>query len=272
MPELPDVEGFKKFIDEHCRRKPVRSVEAIIQPGQKARILQLPEADFAAATVDRQWVATERRGKFLIVSLSDGNSIVFHFMLTGDLVYLEPDAAGSMVPSARVRFTFDDGSKLIFTDRRNLGRIFWVEDRDFGSLGVLAKLGVEPLSRDFTRPLWQDMTRGDRHGDMTVKDLLCDQSVIAGIGNIYSDAILWEARVRPDRVVRTLSEAEVDRLYDAIPGALRRGVQQVLSGTVEHDELMRQRRQGGLCPRCGSEMAAMRRGATHSYFCPTCQK
>ncbi len=272
MPELPDVEGFKKIIDDHCAGRELRSVEAIAQPGQKVRTLQMPEADFAAAASGRKWVKTERRGKFLIISLDDGNSLIIHFMLSGRLVFHEADQAGSPVVSARVRFTFDGGGELVFADPRNMGRIFWVEDRNFDSLGVLAQLGVDPLSRSFTRPAWRAMTTGDHHGDMKIKELICDQTVIAGIGNVYSDFILWEARVRPERVVKTLSPNEADHIYAAIPKVLRQAVRQLRAGEPDQSELLRQRHKGGVCPRDGAKIAAFRRGASHGYYCPACQK
>lgn len=269
MPELPDVEAFKTMIDDNCLGKQLVAF-AVVDTGRKLRTLQMTGRDFAAATEGRSWTSTERLGKFLVVSQDDGNTVIFHFMLSGGLAYLKPREAGQPVANARLRFTFDDGSELVFTDRRNLGKVFWTEGRDFSVAGVLARLGVEPLSPDFSREAWRRLVA--EHGATAVKDLLCDQRVIAGIGNVYSDAILWEARVRPTREAGSLSGAEADRLYEAIPRVLRRATDALRSGDASPDGLLSQRRRGGVCPRDESRVEAIKRGQTHSYYCPACQK
>jgi formamidopyrimidine-DNA glycosylase len=271
MPELPDVEGFKKIIDDHCLGKEVRSVDTGLQPGQKTRTLQMGEPEFAAAATGRRWAGSERRGKFLIVSQDDGNRLVLHFMLTGALVYRAPADARGSVPSARVAFGFTDGSELIFVDRRNMGRIFWVEDGDFSTVGVLSRLGVEPLSGEFTKERWRQIVGSKGRSDKQIKELLCDQEALAGIGNVYADQILWQVRVRPDRRAGSLSPGEVDRLHSAIVEVLRQGVQAVRKGE-RLEGMLSTRRQGAPCPRCGRPVSSLPRRGTHSYFCSQCQK
>jgi formamidopyrimidine-DNA glycosylase len=271
MPELPDVEGLKNIVDDHCLGKEVRSVDTGLQPGQKVRTLQMDEPEFAAAVIGRKWVGTERRGKFLIVLQDDGNRLVLHFMLTGSLVYRDPSQVGPPVGSPRVAFGFADGSELVFADSRNMGRIFWVEDGDFSSAGVLSRLGVEPLSGEFTKKRWREIVASKGRSDKPIKELLCDQKALAGIGNVYADQILWEVRVRPDRPAGSLSPGEVDRLHAAIVEVLTQGVRAVREGR-KLEGMLSTRRKGAPCPRCGRPVSSLPRAGTHSYFCLQCQK
>ncbi|MCL4499544.1 MAG: hypothetical protein M1335_04790, partial [Chloroflexi bacterium] len=197
MPELPDVELARRRLLNEIVGKEIASFE-LVKTATKVRTLQdIAEEEFRNAVVGAAFEDLQRKGKFLIAPLDTGESIVFHFMLSGwlDFFPTEPGAEEKAARRAKLKFTFEDGSVLIFSDPRNMGRVFLVKSGDFESVGVLARMGIEPLGPDFTLDRFRAIF--ESHAGKTVKDLLRDQERIAGIGNIYSDEIMRRAGVRP---------------------------------------------------------------------------
>lgn len=270
MPELPEVEVARRNLAPKILGKRIVSFEVVHAPGKKVRTLQnVAEGEFRSAVVGAAPVDMRRKGKFLIVPLSTGETIVFHFMLSGWLDYLpSSDIDGTALRNARLRLGFEDGATLLFTDPRNMGRVFLVEGTDFSRAGVLARIGVEPLSPEFTFERFKQAV--ERSPGKTVKDFLMDQERIAGIGNIYSDEMMRRAGVRPDRRLHTLSNAEIERLYGTIPAVLNDAIAEIESGGARH--MLEWRKKGRTCPDCGGEVVAVRRGASHYYWCPRCQR
>lgn len=271
MPELPEVEVAKRSLETGVLGKKIVSFEVVRQPGKKTRALQnISEEEFRNGVVGASFKDIIRKGKFLIAPLTTGETIVFHFMLTGWLNYLrsESDADEKTRRDTRLKFSFEDGSALLFTDPRNMGRVFLVEGENFSQVGVLTRIGVEPLSPDFTSERFEEII--SESSGKTLKDFLTDQEKIAGIGNIYSDEIMRRAGLRPDRRVSSLTDTEIKKLYATIPAVLKDGVAEIESGKSGH--MLAWRKKGEICPECGGEVAAVKRGATHYYWCPTCQR
>ncbi|MCL6471914.1 MAG: hypothetical protein K6T91_03800 [Firmicutes bacterium] len=271
MPELPEVEVVRRSLKASVLGKKIVSFEVVRRPGKKTRVLQnISEEEFRSGVVGASFKDIIRKGKFLIAPLTNGKSIVFHFMLTGWLNYFrsESEADEKTRRDSRLKFSFEDGSVLLFVDSRNMGRVFLVEREDFSQIGVLARIGVEPLSPDFTFERFRKVI--SESAGKTLKDFLTDQEKIAGIGNIYSDEILRRARLRPDRRVATLTDAEIEKLYEIIPTVLKDGVAEIESGIPGH--MLAWRKKGRTCPECGGEVAAVKRGTTHYYWCPSCQR
>jgi len=272
MPELPDVEGFKQIASQSLKQK-ISTVVVVAHPGEKVRTVQnISPEKLKQACEGLFFTDVKRRGKFLILKLSSNDHLVFHFMLTGYLYYLP---TGQVVPpevaaNSRVVFLFTTSSQLIMADRRNLGKLFFVNDAQFNVVPLLNDIGTEPLSPEFTFSLFKRLAA--KAGARKVKDFLVDQRFIAGIGNIYSDQIMWQAHVRPDREVASLSEEELKLIYQNIKKELQLGLETVLKGKEPEANLLTVRRKGLHCPRCTTPLAAIKRGATHSYFCPQCQK
>ncbi len=131
-------------------------------------------------------------------------------------------------------------------------------------IGPVAKL----ISEDYTFERLEEIV--SESSGKTLKNFLTDQEKIAGIGNIYLDEIMRRARLRPDRRVATLADAEIKKLYAIIPAVLKDGVAEIESGRPGH--MLAWRKKGEICPECGGEVAAVKQGATHYYWCPTCQK
>lgn len=269
MPELPDVEHFKDIFEAHGVGKNIQKTRVIKHRERKTVVLRdASAADLSRAAVGERFVSVGRVGKFLIASLSNGYTVVFHFRLSGALV---PTGAGEALDEAcrgysSLAFDFADGSGLWFVDRRNLGHIYLTQGRRFERIGVLAKMGVDPLTRQFTLERFRKIV--EVSGDLMVKKMLTDQKRISGIGNEYSDFIDYLAGVRPTRRVGSLSEDEVNRIHAAIPRALRLGIGHY-HGRADGFEFMEERHKGGHCPRHPDvPLAAVRWGASHAYFCP----
>ncbi len=272
MPELPDVEIARRALFKRgVLGKKIAAFEVVRAPGTLVRTLQgISEEEFRRAVIGASFEEFTRKGKFLIATLSTGEVIVFHFMLSGWLEYFPSgvEISDKARKHAKLEFTFDDGSALLFTDPRNMGRVFLIEKGEYERAGVLARMGVEPLSEEFTLERLKSII--DAGAGRTVKDLITDQEKIAGIGNIYSDEILRRAGIRPDRRAATLTPEEVGRLHRAIPAVLREGIAEMEAGREVHS--LAWRKKGALCPGCGGEVVAVKKGATHYYWCPRCQK
>lgn len=270
MPELPEVETARRTLVELIVDKRIVDFELIKEPGKLVRTLQdVSEVEFRVAVVGEVFTDLRRQGKFLIAPLTSGEVVVFHFMLTGWLDYFAAGnlPGGNAPRHTRLSFGFEDGSRLFFTDSRNLGRVFLAPGERYEKLGILAKMGIEPLGPTFTKELFAELV--ERSAGKSVKDLLTDQAKIAGIGNIYSDEIMRRAGVRPDRRSGDLKPKEIEALYRAIPGVLEEAIDEIEAGAPGH--MLEWRKKGALCP-CGGEVAAVKRGASHYYWCPKCQK
>lgn len=271
MPELPDVEIVRRSLEKSVLGREIAGFEVVRSAGKLVRTLQdVSEEEFRDAVLGASFKEFIRHGKFLIAPLDTGATIVFHFMLSGWLHYYEreDDAPEKAMRDAKLRFTFTDGSVLLFTDPRNLGKVFLLgKGEDYGRLGVLARLGVEPLGPDFTLARLREIASSS---GKPLKELLTDQEKIAGIGNIYSDEIMRRSGLRPDRPADLLSAGEEEVLHSAIIRVLQEGIADMEAGRQLH--ALGWRKKGATCPDCGGEVVAVKRGASHYYWCPACQK
>lgn len=271
MPELPDVEIVRRSLEKAVIGKEIAGFEVVRSTGKLTRTLQdISEEEFRDTAIGSSFKEFVRHGKFLIAPLDSGETIVFHFMLSGWLYYFAkedeiPEKAGR---DTKLRFTFVDDSTLLFTDPRNLGKVFLLgKGEDYGRLGVLARLGVEPLGPEFTLERLKEIISSS---GKPLKELLTDQEKIAGVGNIYSDEIMRRAGLRPDRTADSLNDAEVEAVHDTIITVLEEGIADMEAGRPVHG--LGWRKKGASCPECGGEVIAVKRGASHYYWCPACQK
>ncbi|HEX77461.1 MAG TPA: bifunctional DNA-formamidopyrimidine glycosylase/DNA-(apurinic or apyrimidinic site) lyase [Dehalococcoidia bacterium] len=268
MPELPEVETIKNDLEPHLVGRRFSDValfwpDVVSWPSPEELVRRLP---------GQRAKKLERRGKYLIFELSSGHSLIIHLKMSGNLL-LNPDEDG---PYIRASFKFDDGTRLVFADRRKLGRIWLVADKE----EVVKKLGPEPLHPAFTpQVLAQRLSR--RPGP--IKAVLLDQGALAGLGNMYADEALFEAGLHPLRPASSLSAEEVERLHRAIRQVLSSAVGNRGASTDSYVDAQGQKgtahfqfkvahRRGGACPRCRTpiERLALRNRGT--YFCPRCQK
>jgi len=218
-----------------------------------------------------------RRGKYLIFRLDRGEALILHLRMTGSLL-LKRKGEALAVPSPYVRATFslDDGTEMLFTDRRKLGTISLVKDEN----EEIGKLGPEPFDPSFTPEILTERLSSRK---APIKAVLCDQEVIAGIGNMYADEALFFAGIHPLRATNSLSDGEIRRLHQAIREVLTKAIS---NGGASISDYRRPggeqgsqqynfyaaHRGGQTCKVCTTpiERIAVRNRGT--YFCPKCQK
>jgi formamidopyrimidine-DNA glycosylase len=256
VPELPDVEHYRRFLARHAVGACVERV-LVTDPG----ILRNTDA----ATLDtalrgHRFEEPERRGKWLIAWTS-GPVVLLHFGMTGDLIW-GPDQSGRHRHD-RVIFVLDRG-ELRYRNMRKLGGL-WLAHGPDEVEPILSGLGPDALSLD--RHAFEGLLRR-RRGQ--VKTALMDQTLLSGVGNLLADEILWRARIHPARPVQDLTETERRALFAALRRSIRAGIEEFDGGM--RTRWMRVRGQpGARCPRCRSALDRMVVGGRTTYFCPRCQ-
>jgi formamidopyrimidine-DNA glycosylase len=284
MPELPEVETLRRGLSGALEGR--RIVEAeLLKPKIYEGLPGYSLADIVGATI----TAARRRAKYLILDLSNGLSLVIHLSLAGQIVVICPNGkkvtGGHPVPSygselphrqTSVILRFDDGSILYLTDIRQFAHLWLAPTTEVMSIVPHERLGVEILSPEFSEAELRERLR--QRPKAKLKPLLLDQSILAGLGNIYVDESLWEAGIHPLRTAGSLTDQETRRLYHAIRSvidlALRRGVAQIVNGrAVVGATLPRiHGREASLCPRCGQPIEKTRVVGRGTYICRSCQK
>ncbi|HVV66786.1 MAG TPA: bifunctional DNA-formamidopyrimidine glycosylase/DNA-(apurinic or apyrimidinic site) lyase [Candidatus Saccharimonadales bacterium] len=288
MPELPEVEtvriGLSKFL-------PGREIAAIDFDWPKS--FPNAESDVKEFAVGAKIVTVERRAKVLLIELSSKYSLVIHLKMTGQLVFRsakERFGAGhpnnSLVgelpdKSTRVTIVFTDGSRLFFNDQRKFGWMRLLPTAEVVNLDFFKKVGPEPLAADFT---WQQMRdRLMRRKNTNIKAALLDQTVIAGVGNIYADEALWGAKIHPATPVSRLTAPQFHKLYDELIYVLELSIEKGGSTDRNYVDAAGKRgsymsfarvfrREGQPCPRCGHTIEKIRVAGRGTHICPHCQK
>jgi formamidopyrimidine-DNA glycosylase len=269
VPELPEVETIVCDLRLLLTGETIGAVDILWE-----RTIGAPApAEFAAQLVGQRIGSVDRRGKFVVLHLEQGDLLV-HLRMTGQLLVTAADEE----PDRRhLRVALQLGNRrLLFVDTRKFGRMYLVQDAS----SILGDLGVEPLDASFTSGYLAGCLQGRR---APIKSLLLNQRLVAGIGNIYADEVLFAAGVSPSRRACTLGQAEVEALHLAIGRELRRGIRN--RGTTisdyrdangcpgeHHEFLQAYGRSGQPCLRCGAEIVRSRVGGRSSYYCPCCQR
>jgi formamidopyrimidine-DNA glycosylase len=266
MPELPDVENYRRYLDRHARRQVVKEVDIL----DRQVLRKLPASRFRRHVLGARMMSTRRHGKYLLVALDKAGWITFHFGMTGALAY--GAAAGERPAYTRLRFDFSNGCYLAYTDPRKLGHIGYAEDAD--RFIADEKLGPDALDPKLTLTAFRELLRSARGN---AKSFLMDQSRIAGVGNIYADEILFQARIHPEMPVRQLGPEQSARLYRDLRRVLKIAIARGAGSENFIDRLpasylLRYRQKGGHCPRCGTEIQTLRMSGRTTYFCPRCQQ
>jgi formamidopyrimidine-DNA glycosylase len=268
MPELPEVETIKRELSPHIVGR--RFIDVTIHDSKP--IKKPAVAEFRRRLKGQPISGLERRGKYLIFRLSGGSTLVIHLKMTGSLL-LNPNRTDRY---ARVIFDLDDGSRLVFTDRRRLGAIWLVPNEG----AVIRKMGPEPLESSFTV---ESLATHLGRRQAPIKAVLLDQGFIAGIGNMYADEALFAARIHPLRKANSLSLEKIRDLHRAIIDVLKSAINSKGAsintyvrpdgklGTA-HDNFRVAHRGGQPCPVCGTMIERLAIRNRGSYFCPKCQR
>ncbi len=273
MPELPEVETVLRALEDGLQGRTVRTVRCTWP-----RLIVTPSPErFAALLAGRRFDLFRRRGKYLLLGLDDGHTLIVHLRMTGALRIHTREEAAARPPDrhTHVVFHLDRGDELRFRDPRKFGRMWLVADPE----SVVGHLGPEPLD---PRLPAEELARRLAGRRATIKALLLDQRILAGIGNIYADEALHRAGIDPRRPAGSLSVGQVAALLQAIRTVLAEAIQARGSslrdytppdgpaGTYQEQHRVF-RRDGQPCPVCGTPIRRTVLVQRSTYFCPTCQ-
>lgn len=260
MPELPDVAGFKQYLDDTAMHKTIGSSHV----ADKRILNGISTQKLARTLKDGTLDATRRHGKHLFARLRDRDWLVMHFGMTGGLTYFQNDAPAH----AKVVLDFTGGDHLAYTCRRMLGHVGITEDVD--AYIERHELGPDALEGDFDAQRLIELLSGRRG---IVKSMLMNQSLIAGIGNVYADEILFQTGLDPRTCCDQLDTKQIKTLFRTMRRVLRVAANK--GGNVDRlpkNYLIPRRSTDQPCPTCGGEIKKIKTSGRTSYFCPKCQK
>ncbi|MBN9398411.1 DNA-formamidopyrimidine glycosylase [Candidatus Saccharibacteria bacterium 47-87] len=287
MPELPEVETVRRGLSSLIIGKTIKSETHDTEKG-----FPNTEADVRSFLIDATIIDIRRRAKVLMIDLSTGYSLLIHLKMTGQLVFVGDTRFGAGHPndslvnilpdkSTRVTVQFTDGSALYFNDQRKFGWVRLLPTIEIPNIDFMQKVGPEPLAKEFTAK--EFMQRFSRRSKTNIKAALLDQSVVAGVGNIYADESLWGAKLHPQRLVSSLSEQEFETLYNELRSVMNIAIEK--GGSSNHTYVNAEgkkgsymnfarvfRREGLACPRCGTTIEKMRVAGRGTHICPYCQQ
>jgi formamidopyrimidine-DNA glycosylase len=288
MPELPEVEtvriGLARFL-------PGRVIAHETHDWPKG--FPNADADVRQFLIGAEVVAVARRAKVLLIELSSKYTLVIHLKMTGQLVFdsaTEHFGAGhpndSLIhelpdKSTHATLTFTDNSRLFFNDQRKFGWMRLMPTAEVMNLDFFLKVGPEPLSDDFTNTDFAQRIR--RRSNSNIKAVLLDQTVVAGVGNIYADESLWGAKIHPTTLVKNLSDGQLKILYTELRYVLKLAIEKggssdrnYVNAEGKHGSYLSFarvfRREGQPCPRCGTTIIKTKVAGRGTHTCPTCQK
>jgi formamidopyrimidine-DNA glycosylase len=287
MPELPEVETVARQLEPEIEGHRIESLE-VLDPRWSRPV---PPEQLGAAVSGATIEGLGRRGKYLLLGLDGDRTLVMHLRMTGNLVLVEGEemidpAEGRLLyigersteaRHLRARFVLDDGRELWFTDPRRFGEAFLIANEELPRR--FAKLGVEPLSEEFTPAHLGEVAAGRQ---APLKSFLLDQTRIAGVGNIYADEALYRARLHPLSPAGSMRPEHLEALRDGVVAALQAGIDAGGSsiddyrdgrgekGTMQEKFLVHTR-EGEPCPDCEGEIVRIVVGGRSTYFCPSCQ-
>jgi formamidopyrimidine-DNA glycosylase len=302
MPELPEVETVRRGLFSLIVGRTVKAVEH-----DTPKSFPNATTDVRQFLIGAKIIDVRRRAKVLMIDLSTGYTLVIHLKMTGQMVFVgssEPGGTGladtknenelrfgaghpneSLVGSlpdrsTRVTFTFEDGSHLYFNDQRKFGWVRLMPTLEVPNIDFMQKVGPEPLDADFTAEQFAE--RFARRARTNIKAALLDQTVIAGVGNIYADESLWGAKIHPKRLVGGITPTEFRRLYSELRSVMNLAIEK--GGSTDKNYVNAEgkrgsymdfarvfRREGKPCPRCGTTIIKFKSAGRGTHICPHCQ-
>lgn len=274
MPELPEVQTVLTTLQPRIVGLRVDRVEVFLD-----KIVKSPEPrQFVDLIKGRTITGMGRRGKYLLLELDRCYLLAIHLRMTGRLVYSNPDTPRDKY--THLVFCLNNGAELRFQDMRQFGTMNLMRTDQLEAFCSQKDLGPDALDPALTRDLFKGRIRGKRG---QIKKLLLDQSLVAGIGNIYANEILWRARIYPERPVESLTPGELGRLYKVMREVLCEAV--LHRGTTLRDYVDGEGNPGGFqsllavhgregepCTKCGKKIIRLKTGGRSAFVCPACQR
>ncbi len=277
MPELPEVESIRRILVRTAVGRTIVSVRI----GER-RLRRRVSADFAAGVAGRRIVKLSRRAKYLIVELDGDDVMLVHLGMSGSLTHRHAGFSGDDFDPRHdhLEFLLDDASRLVYNDPRRFGMVRLAGRSALASTAELRGLGPEPLSRKFNADYLAARARGRT---VAIKNLIMDQRIVAGIGNIYASEILFRAGVRPARRAGRVTRSEMEKIAAAVPAILRAAIGS--NGTTFRSyrdsrgqpgrfaaRLRVYGREGKPCYTCSTPIKNAIVGQRASFYCPQCQR
>lgn len=259
MPELPDVNFYSKELSSQALNQTIEQVHV----DSESLLADISAQALGRALKHHHFTSSARYGKWLFLSLDNSKYLVMHFGMTGKLVYYEKSQ--SVPKHTRMTISFDSGYNLSYVSRRQLGRVLLADSKE----GFIQRKELGPDALTISEAQFLQLAAEHRGG---VKAWLMNQQILAGIGNVYSDEILFQARLHPNCGLANLDKSQLRKLYKA--------VHSVLTTAVKHDAdrkkmpasyLISQRKSGGQCPGCGSRVEKIKAAGRGTWCCPKCQ-
>lgn len=287
MPELPEVETVRRGLERLIVGRIVKKAGDIEAPKSFPNNI----SDVGQFLQHAVITGVRRRAKVLLIDLSSDYTLVIHLKMTGQLVFVGHERFGAGHPndslvsklpdrSTRVVIEFMDGSHLYFNDQRRFGWVRLYPSLEVPNIDFMKRVGPEPLEDNFTAD--EFITRMRRRSGTTVKAAILDQSVLAGVGNIYADESLWGAKIHPATRVRELSDGQLAILLEEIKFVMQLAIQK--GGSTDRNYVNAEggrgsyidfarvfRQEGKPCQRCGTVVEKIRVAGRGTHICPVCQ-
>jgi formamidopyrimidine-DNA glycosylase len=288
MPELPEVETVRRGLERLLVGKVVASATCLDSP----KSFPNSAVDVSQFLIGAMVTAVRRRAKVLLIELDTGYTLVTHLKMTGQLVFVGAERWGgghpndSLVGGLPDRFTrvvvkFTDDSQLYFNDLRKFGWMKLYPTLEVPNINFMQRVGPEPLEDSFTDK--EFIPRMRRRNNTSVKAAILDQTVLAGVGNIYADESLWGAKLHPATRVKDVTDAQLSKLLEQIKCVMNLSLEH--GGSTDKNYVDAEgnkgsylqfanvfRREGQTCPRCGREIIKLRVAGRGTHICPLCQK
>jgi formamidopyrimidine-DNA glycosylase len=288
MPELPEVETVKRGLNRLIVGKTVKSAVC-----DWPKSFPNSSADVNVFLIKSKIIEVRRRAKVLMIDLNNGHTLVIHLKMTGQLVYRGDEAFGAGHPndslvgklpdkSTRVTITFTDDSKLFFNDQRKFGWMRLMPTHEVPNMDFMKKVGPEPLESSFTPEVF--IERISKRANTTIKAAILDQTVLAGVGNIYADEGLWGAKIHPATRVKDVADTRLKTLHKELRFVLNLSIEK--GGSTDRNYVNAEgkrgsyidfarvfRQEGKDCPRHpGKVIIKIRVAGRGTHICPKCQK
>ncbi len=274
MPELPEVETVKNTLSPLLIGRTITTCRL-----NRTDVIKYPAAEqFSLLLNDARIGLLSRRGKYLIINLDNGDRLIIHLRMTGRLLCTPADKEQKI--HTHVIFALDNGNELRFSDTRRFGCLWLLKKGEEDTVTGINRLGIEPFDDNFNADYLSSHLSKRR---ICIKQGLLDQSVIAGLGNIYVDESLFAAAIAPQHLTSELNQQQWQTLAEVIPQVLMQSIAN--NGTTFSDYLdgegnagknmpflQAYRREGLPCLRCGASLQRAKIAGRSSYFCPVCQK
>ena len=275
MPELPEVETIVQGLKAPLCNRKIKNV--FVRDG---RIVGYPDNPkiFKDNLEGENIVSLGRRGKYIIIEISNGKWLIIHLRMTGQLLIKE--RTEEMAKHTHIILQLDNETDLRFNNVRKFGRMYLIDSEKPEQAGGFANLGPEPLTEEFTPTLLKKIIEGRT---TSIKNILLNQQLIAGIGNIYCDEALFRSGIKPDRPANKLTDKEIEKLHHEINNVIAAGIK--YNGTTFSDyvnalgeegsfqkELMVYNRLGENCHHCDCQIEKNKVAGRSSHFCPNCQR